>query len=655
MCSLLQFNELFVTYSFNFIFSAQNNSGAVSDSEAFSKRRSAKSISFEHNLNDNDANIHSEAEMFDMEGPRNKAEASRTLQQVAMETISTELNYQPKLKPRRPVWEQSDDRPIKHTRGVYRPHTSKHDTRHISDQSESSSSRYNDSALVGKMWSDSQAQVLTDSEADADTEDMTMDQSMDTSRANSMNRGGVFGIPHVHRQQLPKHHDPGRQAHKPSAFTPVSPGSKKVKIVESKKRKRKKDKAPRITEPGPVDFSQYDITAKLWMEKVDKKTVQKSKTMKLAVLPEGQAPPARITDRLSYEMTSDDVFLPPQWVIARGRSLRKIKHLASSSSLGAQRTSSSALNDSDYELSDRPFSPGRQMVLFFKVGSNWKDLAWVLFEGLLSDSETIRMIKDIQLKNPGHLTEQVHDLMRRWWAKRGPAATVEELHMAMDIINMGYIKEEHFDDRTSSVTSYTDTEDDLDISEIDEADPDVSRLINEYQARSLNASFECDIPPENRGSFYGTGSTNNMMAPPGSSSVSADNLLQRLDQRGLLPSQSGSVGSRATLDTSRNTLDVSRDNLTGRRSPGRRSPYNTGRRSPGYFPNASYRHDPSQEDYSLDEDGRQRFLIIQPQLRQNDVSLCAKLPSPSLTPNNRMGKTLVLCFDSLCFSWMFSS
>ena len=610
------------------LFVAQKDSGAVSDSEAFSKRKSAKSISFEDNLND-DMNIHSETEMFDMEGPKNKAEASRTLQEVAMDTLRTELNYQPKLKPRRPVWEQTEDRPINYTRGVYRPKEPKSYTnRQRPIEGESSSSRYDDSALVGKMWGVSKAQVESDSEADADTEDI----NLDTSRGNSMTRGSVSGVPHLHHPEASRQYNARQNQAKrpplPSAFSPVSPGSKKVKIVESK-RKKKKDKAPRITEPGPVDFSQYDMIAKIWMEKVDKKTVQKSKTMKLAVLPEGQAPPSRITDKLTYQMTSDDVFLPPQWVIARGRSLRKIKHLASSSSLGAQRTSSSALNDSDYELSDRPFSPGRQMVLFFKVGSNWKDLTWVLFEGILSDSETIRMIKDIQLKHPGQLTDQVHDLMKRWWAKRGPAATIEELYMAMDIINMGYIKEEHFDDRTTSVTSYTDTEDDLDISEIDEADPDVSRLMTEYHARSLNASFECDVPPENRGNMYGTGSTNNIGAP-GFSSVSADNLLQRMDQRGMLSSRTGSVGSRGTLDASRNTLDVSRDNLSGRRSPGygsgRRSPYSTGRRSPGPVHNSSYRFDPSQEEYSLDDDRRIRFLIIQPQLRQNDVSLAyAKL------------------------------
>ena len=605
---------------------AQKDSGAVSDSEAFSKRKAAKSISFEDNLDDEDVNIHSEAEMYDMEAPRNKAEASRTLQQVAMDTISSELMYEPKLRPRRPVWEQTEDRPANYTRGAYRPQTAKSSAARSYTGTEGSSSRYTDSALTGKSWGTTQPQALTDSEADADTEDITMDQSMDAgSRGSSMNRG-VSGIPRAYQHpqgpRIPVD-QPQPSTTKPSAFTPVSPG-KKVKIVEGKKKKKKKDKAPN-TEPGPVDFSQYDIAAKIWMEKVDKKTVQKSETMKLAVLPEGQAPPRRITDQISYEMTSDDVFLPPQWVIARGRSLRKMKHLASSSSLGGPRISTSALYDSDYELSDRPFSPGRQMVLFFKVGSNWKDLAWVLFEGILSDSETIRMIKDIQLKHPGQLTDQVHDLMKRWWAKRGPSATIEELYTAMDIINMGYIKEERFDDRSTSVTSYTDTEDDLDISEIDEADPDVSRLITEYHARSLNASFECEIPPENRGSFYGTtGSTSNMMTAPGGhpSNSSADNLLQSVEQRAALPPRSGSVGSRGALD-------VSRD-VAGRRSPGyasgRRSPYGSGRRSPGPVHNTSYRYDPSQEDYSLDEEGRQKFLIIQPQLRQNDVSVVSSPP-----------------------------
>jgi len=56
---------------------------------------------------------------------------------------------------------------------------------------------------------------------------------------------------------------------------------------------------------------------------------------------------------------------------------------------------------------DRPESPGKQLILFFRVGGNWMDVAWVLFDGLQSDPETVRMIRDIQLKNPGGLSDQV--------------------------------------------------------------------------------------------------------------------------------------------------------------------------------------------------------------------------------------------------------
>jgi len=35
------------------------------------------------------------------------------------------------------------------------------------------------------------------------------------------------------------------------------------------------------------------------------------------------------------------------------------------------------------------------------------DVAWVLFDGLQTDPETVRMIRDIQLKNPLGLADQV--------------------------------------------------------------------------------------------------------------------------------------------------------------------------------------------------------------------------------------------------------
>jgi len=85
--------------------------------------------------------------------------------------------------------------------------------------------------------------------------------------------------------------------------------------------------------------------------------------------------------------------MPPQWVIARGRTMRIRK-----------RNRESSVTDPV----DRPASPGRQLILFFKVGGNWMDIAWVLFDGLQTDPETVRMIRDIQLKNPGGLSDQVH-------------------------------------------------------------------------------------------------------------------------------------------------------------------------------------------------------------------------------------------------------
>ena len=53
------------------------------------------------------------------------------------------------------------------------------------------------------------------------------------------------------------------------------------------------------------------------------------------------------------------------------------------------------------------------MILFFKVGGkSWMDVAWVLFDGLQTDPETVRMIRDIQLKNPGGLSDQVHRVVK---------------------------------------------------------------------------------------------------------------------------------------------------------------------------------------------------------------------------------------------------
>ena len=48
------------------------------------------------------------------------------------------------------------------------------------------------------------------------------------------------------------------------------------------------------------------------------------------------------------------------------------------------------------------------MTVYYRVGNKeWQDLTWVLMTGLQNDAETTRMIKDIQLKQPHSLTEQV--------------------------------------------------------------------------------------------------------------------------------------------------------------------------------------------------------------------------------------------------------
>ena len=84
---------------------------------------------------------------------------------------------------------------------------------------------------------------------------------------------------------------------------------------------------------------------------------------------------------------------------------------------------------------------------------------------------------------------QVHDLMHRWWQRRGHRATIAELQQALDACRIAYIPEE-FTDRHTSFIAFTDSEDDLDVGQVSENDPNVSRLIQEYDTQSANASFD---------------------------------------------------------------------------------------------------------------------------------------------------------------------
>ena len=303
---------------------------------------------------------------------------------------------------------------------------------------------------------------------------------------------------------------------------PKSSSAFKRPIPTFSKRRRKhyfndaEPQAPGILEPTPVDLSKYDATARLWLEQVDQKTVQKCKTMYLTVLPANRELPSVLISSPKYKALPeiDDPALPPQWVMARGRTMHDRK--AREEALKQQGD-----GDDTESIFGRPGSPGRQLLLFFRIGGvNWLDLAWVLFDTLQTDPETVRMIKDIELRNPGGLTDQVHDLMHRWWRIKGAAATIEELQRALDTVHMPYISEEFYD-QSASIVAFSDTEDNLDVQEISAADPDVSRLNVEYNRRSLNASFAPD-------------SAAAMTEPP-----NPDDILKRLQRSGKLEPGSG--------------------------------------------------------------------------------------------------------------------
>ena len=79
--------------------------------------------------------------------------------------------------------------------------------------------------------------------------------------------------------------------------------------------------------------------------------------------------------------------------------------------------------------------------------------------------------------------------MHRWWSKKGNEATIEELQRVLDMVHVQYIQEEYSNQRGTSFVAYSDTEDDLDVGEVPDSDPNVSRIMKEYDRRSVNASF----------------------------------------------------------------------------------------------------------------------------------------------------------------------
>jgi len=420
----------------------------------------------------------------------------RSLQQAAMDTVADSFlsDQRPRLKKQ----QNPQERPLVYTRGVYRPQP-----------------------VYWKSKEFPTVPVNSD-QVDGETKDLEPDVEPPLSQSmieQILNRtASTQGIEHR------------------SAFVPVGSGSKRPHIKSSYRLRsprryvtapaqredpRSASREPMVSEPGPVDFRDFGLVARMWMERVDEKTVHKSKTMYLSVMPRDLRPPEQLLRALKYQSPSsndrDDV-MPPHWVMVRSRSIQRRRQ----KQLERRMLGSLGALDGGYH-DNLPLSPsGNQSVLFFQIGNWWKDLAWTLFEGVQADGETVRMIADIELKSPGRLDDQVRDLMARWWKRRGTEATVEELRECLDLVGVTYVQEEcpsGVGRPTLSTSFVFDSDhDELDVGEVADTDPNVSRLMRSYKVRSMNASFGPDTTRMRGGSELdaaaGAALSRNVSLPP---------------------------------------------------------------------------------------------------------------------------------------------
>ena len=541
--------------------------GHQSDNESVRKSRRVKSISFYGDFRKG------AAEKRDRPP---KITASQSLEEAAWQQIRHDMEKQSELRPHR-VIKPHGDKPINYTRGIYRPVPVYW---RGSQRSFINTSRYDDSELIDQLWNERHRSMTTESEGDADMEDVSYDVNMP--EAHESDQFGTDQIrsygqsvsddEHIRLSQYssPSNVPPSELSHEQyfGAFQPVGP-AKKVTIVDKKhrtSRKVHKDLPPRFMDPGPVDFKNYGAAAKLWMEQVDRTQTQKSKTMYLAMMGD-QQPPPEIIQGLAEDETGEGS-VGSQWVIARGRSLRRAKHYYNQQ----KQMEGGAVQDQE------SLDPGKQMLLFFKIGENWKDLAWILFDGLQSDGDTLRMLKEIQHRHPDKINDQVHDMMHRWWKKKGSAATIEELQRGLEVLKMAYVEEEYVN--TRGVFSETETE--LDASTASEDDAEVNRLIHDYKTRSLNASFE-NKTAQNAAVQLNTSESN--------STLNTDSLLRKLEE--------------AAIDN--RPAKINRSSIT-RSSP-----------QPPSKPKHEDSHGESDYDSSADGTHRHSFVIIQPQLNSKEV------------------------------------
>lgn len=549
--------------------------------------------------------------------PLNFKQPGKTLQQAALETITTNA-----LNEHRWLRNMDDLEPtIVYTRGVYRPQPVYWRGSHRGPNA-------NDESRISGLHVP-ENHGLNESAEDAANKTA---ESLDKSKQNG---NGNADLNNSSPPKLSLSKDGDESENRNSAFAAYN---KRVTIQaeerppqfygrrrhsrRSRTMRPSRDepyKAPRITEPNAVDFNKYGIVAQLWMEQVDMKTVLKSRTMYLTIMPAGMQPPEEIMRSMRHVSTVEDQSAPAQWIIARGRTIRRQKRHMDGQRMSESFFLSGADSDPDLSRSANPMSPGKQSLLFFKVGGRWPDLAWALFEGIQTDAATLRMIKDIQLKNPGRLTDQIQDMMNRWWNQKGQAATIEELRRSLELINIPFVQDETLNvTMANSFFSTSDLENKLACEEVDAFDPEVTRMIQEYNQHSHNASFNAD----------------QRQSPRTAQPFSSDALLRQMQQKGLLTKSSPS------LRNSQLKPGDNRDSSMGR-SDSRDASFIRHQSR-----NESLRIFSSEDSLNTEnvgDDKQKSFVIAQPQLKTSkDKKVRTILVSPDLTYS--------LCLSSLSYN-----
>ena len=221
-----------------------------------------------------------------------------------------------------------------------------------------------------------------------------------------------------------------------------------------------KDRKSRMSSTGSVSDADFSLAAKIWVDKYEQELTDMSGD-------EGTRKLRRsMLSRSAEDLMSDSDVNSSVRVFARGQTMSDTEGIFRRSNINRKKMAKKKKNKyrdahSDNELlSDRegafsdfsaPEMSGdegtrtKKSFLFFKLGYNWKELAVALFHGLLTVLETNYIIQEIEEHYPKNLTKQVNAVMHKWWKVRGPEATLEELELALEMVHLGYVKDNVMD------------------------------------------------------------------------------------------------------------------------------------------------------------------------------------------------------------------